>query len=85
MLTETTTYNESILTVDSKEKFDLVLIKGSNSSESKKLNQIYNKLYEANKYILIAEYYNPSPVSLEYRGRKTNYSKEILLERCLIF
>ena len=77
VLTETTTYNESILTVDLKEKFDLVLIKGVLIHQNpKKLNQIYNKLYEAtNKYILIAEYYNPSPVSLEYRGEKDKLFK----------
>lgn len=33
------------------------------------LEQAYRKLYEASsKYILIAEYHNPTPVEVEYRG-----------------
>lgn len=33
------------------------------------LHAVYDNLYRnARKYILIAEYYNPSPVSIEYRG-----------------
>ena len=33
------------------------------------LNVVYEKLYDSsNKYILIAEYYNPTPVEINYRG-----------------
>jgi spore coat polysaccharide biosynthesis protein SpsF len=33
------------------------------------LNLVYEKLYNSSKkFILIAEYYNPSPVSINYRG-----------------
>lgn len=34
-----------------------------------KLNQVYDVLYNSsNKYIYIAEYYNPTPVAINYRG-----------------
>jgi len=34
-----------------------------------KLQDVYQKLYDSSsKYILIAEYYNPSPVTIVYRG-----------------
>lgn len=60
----------SILDVELKNKFDVVLIKGVlihiNPAE---LLNVYDKLYEASsKYILICEYYNPSPVTIPYRG-----------------
>ena len=33
------------------------------------LQTVYEKLYESsNKYILISEYYNPTPVEVSYRG-----------------
>lgn len=35
------------------------------------LHTVYRKLYEASRrYVLICEYYNPTPVSVEYRGVK---------------
>jgi len=35
------------------------------------LPEIYKKMYKASKkYILVAEYYNPTPVEIEYRGNK---------------
>ena len=37
---------------------------------------IYRKIYKsAKKYILIAEYYNPSPSVIEYRGFKNKLFK----------
>jgi pseudaminic acid biosynthesis-associated methylase len=40
------------------------------------LNDAYNKLYDSSsRWILIAEYYNPSPVALEYRGFKDKLFK----------
>ena len=39
----------------------------------KKLNQAYRALYNSckkGKYILLAEYYNPSPIKINYRGYK---------------
>ena len=36
-----------------------------------KLTEVYKKLYDSStNYILIAEYYNPSPVSISYRGHQ---------------
>jgi spore coat polysaccharide biosynthesis protein SpsF len=40
------------------------------------LPQVYDKLYETSrKYICIAEYYNPSPVEITYRGHKARLFK----------
>lgn len=63
-------FNESILNFENTRLWDLVLIKGvlihTNPDHLKKT---YQKLYDAsNKYILVAEYYNPTPVSVQYRG-----------------
>ena len=42
----------------------------------KNLKQIYEKLFKmSKKYILIAEYYNPKPVSINYRGHKDKLFK----------
>ena len=40
------------------------------------LNNVYDKLYKtAEKYICIAEYYNPTPVEVNYRGYKNKLFK----------
>ena len=40
------------------------------------LIDVYKSLYNcSNKYIMIAEYYNPSPVSIDYRGHKDRLFK----------
>lgn len=40
------------------------------------LQKVYDKLYAcANKYMLIAEYYNPKPVSNNYRGYENKLFK----------
>jgi len=40
------------------------------------LQDVYNKLYTCSqKYILIAEYYNPRPVSVNYRGHENKLFK----------
>lgn len=63
-------FEESILQFRPKSTYDMALIKGVlihiNPDE---LDQVYEKLYQsAQKYICIAEYYNPMPVELSYRG-----------------
>lgn len=78
-------YNQSILEFIMDYKRDLVLIKGVlihiNPDE---LENVYQKLYDTSKkYILIAEYYNPTPVVLPYRGHneklfKRDFAGEIL-------
>jgi spore coat polysaccharide biosynthesis protein SpsF len=40
------------------------------------LSTVYEKLYSAScKYILICEYYNPSPVTINYRGHSDRLFK----------
>lgn len=65
-------YSVSILDYDVKKKYDLVFTKGVlihiNPNE---LTHVYNIMYESsNKYILVAEYYNPTPAEVIYRGHK---------------
>lgn len=37
---------------------------------------MYKKLYDCtNKYILLAEYYNPKPVAINYRGHENTLFK----------
>ncbi len=50
--------------------FDLVLIKGVLIHiNPEMLEHVYRKLYESSScYILVCEYYNPSPMSIPYRG-----------------
>jgi spore coat polysaccharide biosynthesis protein SpsF len=78
-------YNMSILDYDVKKTFDLVLIKGVLIHiNPNMLAKVYQKIYSAaSKYILIAEYYNPSPISIGYRGHedrlfKRDFAGEIL-------
>lgn len=57
--------------------YDLCLIRGVlihiNPDE---LNSVYEKLYRAsNKYICISEYYNPTPVTVSYRGNQDRLFK----------
>lgn len=80
-----TVYNESILSFEKQIQFDFVFSKGVlihiNPDE---LPSVYDKMYKySKKYILIAEYYNPSPVEIEYRGIsgklfKRDFAGEIL-------
>lgn len=60
----------SILDYEPKEQFDLAFIKGVLIHiNPDQLSNVYQKLYDSSKkYILIAEYYNPSPVTITYRG-----------------
>lgn len=77
--------NESILESVFTDSFDLVLIKGVlihiNPDE---LNSVYEKLAAASsRYVIIAEYYNPTPVAISYRGHgdrlfKRDFASEFL-------
>jgi len=62
----------SILEFEPTIKYDLCFVKGVLIHiNPDKLEGIYKLLYNSsNKYILIAEYYNPSPVEIDYRGHK---------------
>jgi pseudaminic acid biosynthesis-associated methylase len=78
-------FEGSILDFNPKKVFDLVLIKGVlihiNPDE---LNNVYDKLVTScSKYLLVAEYYNPSPVTIPYRGHinrlfKRDFAGEIM-------
>jgi len=63
---------QSILDYTPDDKYDLSLIKGVLIHiHPEKLPEVYSKLYEsAKKYILICEYYNPTPVEISYRGHE---------------
>jgi len=71
-------YHQSIFDFSpGKNKYDLVLIKGVlihiNPEE---LVHVYEKLYQScGRYLLIAEYYNPVPVEVKYRGHEKKLFK----------
>lgn len=69
--------NDSIYHVQMEETFDVVLIKGVMIHlHPDMLALTYQKLYDhAAKYILIAEYYNPVPVEITYRGHQDRLYK----------
>jgi pseudaminic acid biosynthesis-associated methylase len=70
-------FNCSIFDYLPNQKFDVSLIKGVLIHiNPDMLNDVYNKLYESSsKYILICEYYNPSPVTVNYRGHSDRLFK----------
>lgn len=70
-------HQKSLLDYISTKPTDLAFFKGvliHINPES--LEQAYQVVYDSSKkYILIAEYYNPSPVSIPYRGHKEKLFK----------
>lgn len=62
--------NKSIFDFKPSKKYDLSFIKGVLIHlNPDMLGVAYEKLYQTSKkYILIAEYYNPTPVAIDYRG-----------------
>ncbi len=58
-------------------KFDLTFTKGVLIHiNPDKLNTVYENLYAlSSRYIMVCEYYNPSPVSIEYRGHQERLFK----------
>jgi pseudaminic acid biosynthesis-associated methylase len=80
-----TVHNQSLLEFKPASLSDLVLIKGVLIHLSpEKLADAYRVLYQASgRYICVAEYYNPTPVALSYRGHeqqlfKRDFAGEIL-------
>lgn len=67
----------SILDFASAGTWDLVLIKGVLIHiHPDALPQVYDKLYRATgRYLLVCEYYNPSPVTIAYRGHSERLFK----------
>ena len=78
-------FKSSILNFNPQQTWDLSLIKGVlihiNPDD---LPQVYDKLVAAcGKYLLVAEYYNPTPVGIPYRGHtdrlfKRDFAGEIM-------
>ena len=60
----------SIYDVSKNNKYDMVFTKGVLIHINPiNLEKTYNKLFSwSKKYILLAEYYNPTPMTVEYRG-----------------
>jgi len=82
---EANVFNGSIFDYPVSKQFDMTLIKGVLIHINPDMLQVvYEKLYNASsKYILVCEYYNPSPVTINYRGHedrlfKRDFAGEIL-------
>ncbi|KAB2952939.1 pseudaminic acid biosynthesis-associated methylase [Heliorestis acidaminivorans] len=78
-------YNQSILDFQVDYQRDVVLSKGVLIHISPDaLTEVYNKMYQmCKRYIIIAEYYNPTPVEIKYRGHanklfKRDFAGELL-------
>lgn len=77
VIPESNIFQGSILDYESDIEYDLALIKGVlihiNPNE---LPHVYKKLIEAtSRYLLVAEYYNPAPVAIPYRGHQDRLFK----------
>jgi pseudaminic acid biosynthesis-associated methylase len=80
-----TVYPQSILDFSPARTWDLVLIKGVLIHiNPDSLRAVYDRLYRSScRYICVAEYYNPSPVEVLYRGHagklfKRDFAGELL-------
>lgn len=78
-------FHASILDFAPPRQWDLVLIKGVLIHINPDfLPQVYERLYQAcGRYLLVCEYYNPSPTTISYRGHegrlfKRDFAGEIL-------
>ncbi|PHS70964.1 MAG: pseudaminic acid biosynthesis-associated methylase [Methylophaga sp.] len=70
-------FNGSIFDFEADEKYELALIKGVLIHINPDMLPIaYERLYTSSKkYILIGEYYNPTPVVINYRGHSDKLYK----------
>lgn len=80
-----TVHQESILNFETDKTFDLTFTSGVLIHIAPdKLKDVYDRLYRfSSKYILISEYYNPTPVEVTYRGEtgklfKRDFAGEIM-------
>ena len=78
-------YQTSILDFEPAQTWNLVLIKGVLIHMNPDvLNQVYDKLVAStDRYLMVAEYYNPAPVAIPYRGHtdrlfKRDFAGEIM-------
>ena len=69
--------NNSIFDYNENQKYNLSIIKGVLIHINPgMLKDVYEKLYDSsNRYILIAEYYNPTPVNVVYQGHSDRLFK----------
>ncbi len=75
--------NDTILNLETDQKFNLVLCKGVLIHiNPKQLNKVYEKVYSlSNKYILFAEYFSPNPEKIKYRNHKNKlFKRDFALE-----
>jgi pseudaminic acid biosynthesis-associated methylase len=77
LIGEQNTHQTSIFDFPISKQFEVSLIKGVLIHiNPDKLSTVYEKLYKASsRYILIAEYYNPTPVAIPYRGHQDRLFK----------
>lgn len=82
---DVTVFKQSILEFTPQRQYDLALIKGVLIHiNPDKLAQAYQTLYDSSaRYICVAEYYNPTPVEVAYRGNagrlyKRDFAGEML-------
>ncbi|EAT12534.1 methyltransferase domain-containing protein [Bermanella marisrubri] len=75
----------SVVDLELSDTYDLTFTKGVLIHiNPDHLNKVYENLYNySNRYILVAEYYNPNPVTVPYRGEsdklfKRDFAGEIL-------
>lgn len=73
----TEVYHQSILNWSPTRKWDLVLVKGLLIHlNPEHLAAVYRTMAAAScKFVLICEYYNPTPIQVEYRGHKDRLFK----------
>jgi spore coat polysaccharide biosynthesis protein SpsF len=77
ILGENNVFHGSIFEANVEDEVQLSLIKGVLIHINPEMLQlVYEKLYlSSSKFILIAEYYNPSPVTITYRGHQDRLFK----------
>lgn len=70
-------YHQSIFDFQPSQAYDFVFMKGVLIHiNPEMLRLVYHKLYSSSKkYLCIAEYYNPTPVALSYRGHSDKLFK----------
>lgn len=85
VIPEAHVHQGSILDFEPKRQWDLALIKGVLIHMNPDvLPQVYDKLVQSTaRYLMVAEYYNPAPVAIPYRGHsdrlfKRDFAGEIM-------
>jgi pseudaminic acid biosynthesis-associated methylase len=76
-LSGVTVHHQSILDFTPEKKYELALIKGVLIHiNPDRLPDAYRALYESSsRFVCVAEYYNPSPVAIPYRGHSDRLFK----------